>query len=244
MLVLTDRVLALRDLDVPATGADVDVPVEADWGPGAYVTVHVFRPGGDGTRPGRAIGLAWVGVDPAARTLADDGRRARPLPPRARDIVAVHAAPGAWVTLAAVDEGILRLTGFVSPDPAAHYLGRLGLGMDIRDDWGRLIAPAEGTPALLHQGGDEGSTALPEVPQQTVTLFAGPVQAGPDGVAAIPLDMPDFNGQVRLMAVGWDGDRIGAASGDAIVRDPLVAEPLLPRFLAPGDDARLARAAA
>ncbi len=44
LLVLSDRVLALRTLDVPATGADIDVPVEASWGPGAYVTVHVFRP--------------------------------------------------------------------------------------------------------------------------------------------------------------------------------------------------------
>ncbi len=239
LLVLSDRVLALRTLDVPAGGADVDVPVEASWGPGAYVAVHVFR-GGDGARPGRAIGLAWVGVDPAARTLVISIDTPDRLPPRERAVVPVHAAPGAWVTLAAVDEGILRLTQFVSPDPAAHYLGRLGLGLDIRDDWGRLIAPAGGAATLLHEGGDEGSVALPVVPQHTVTLFAGPVQAGADGVADIPLDVPDFNGQIRLMAVGWDGARIGSASRDAIVRDPLVAEPLLPRFLAPGDTTRLA----
>ncbi len=241
LLVLSDRVLALRTLAVPAAGVDVAVPVEASWGPGAYVAVHVFRgEAGDGTRPDRAIGLTWVGVDPAARTLAMSIDTPDRLPPRARENVPVHAAAGAWVTLAAVDEGILRLTQFVSPDPAAHYLGRLGLGLDIRDDWGRLIQPAEGTPTLLRQGGDEGSVVLPEVPQHTVTLFAGPVQAGADGVADIPLDMPDFNGQVRLMAVGWDGLRIGAANRDVIVRDPLVVEPLLPRFLAPGDTTRLA----
>ena len=42
------------------------------------------------------------------------------------------------------------------------------------------------------------------------------------------------------MAVGWQGSRIGAALADLMVRDPLVAEALLPRFLAPGDEARLA----
>ena len=42
------------------------------------------------------------------------------------------------------------------------------------------------------------------------------------------------------MAVAWQGSRIGAGSTDVIVRDPLVAEALLPRFLAPGDEARLA----
>ena len=240
LLVLTDRVHSVRSLSVPAGGTDVDVPVETAWGPGAYVAVHVFRPGGDANRPGRAIGLTWVGVDPAARTLAVTVAAPERAPPRARLVVPVHTAPGAWVTLAAVDEGILRLTSFVSPDPAPHFLGRRGLGIDIRDDWGRLIAPPDGEATLLRQGGDEGNFVLPDIPLRTVTLFTPPVQAGTDGLAAIPLDLPDFNGQVRLMAVSWLGSRIGAASSDVIVRDPLVAEALLPRFLAPGDEARLA----
>jgi hypothetical protein len=240
LLVLTDRVLSLRTLAVAAEGANVEVPVEPSWGPGAYVAVHVFRGGGDGVRPDRAIGLIWVGVDPSARTLAVNLGTPERLPPRARSVVPVHTAPGAWVSLAAVDEGILRLTRFVSPDPAAHFFGRRTLGIDIRDDWGRLIQPAEGEATLLRQGGDEGSFVLPDIPVRTVTLFTPPVQAGVDGVAAIPLDLPDFNGQVRLMAVSWQGSRIGAASSDVIVRDPLVAEALLPRFLAPRDEARLA----
>ncbi len=239
LLVLSDRVLALRNITVPEAGLDVDVPVEESWGPGAYLAVHVYRGSAVGGRPGRAIGLTWIGVDPAARTLAVAIEAPDRLPPRARSIVPVRAAPGAWVTLAAVDEGILRLTRFASPDPAAHFLGRRRLGLDIRDDWGRLIAPAEGIATVLKQGGDEGGFALPDIPIRTVTLFAGPVQAGADGVAQVPLDMPDFNGEVRLMAVAWQGARLGAASRAAVVRDPLVAEALLPRFLAPGDESRL-----
>jgi len=245
LVVLSDRVLSLRNISVPEAGLDVDVTVEEDWGPGAYVAVHVFRGsegGGAGgsSRPGRAIGLTWLGVDPAARTLDVAVESPERLAPRMRSVVPVRAAPGAWVTLAVVDEGILRLTRFASPDPAAHYLGRRRLGLDIRDDWGRLIAPAEGEATLLKQGGDEGGFALPDIPIRTVTLFAGPVQAGADGVAAIALDMPDFNGEVRLMAVAWQGSKLGAASRAAVVRDPLVAEALLPRFLAPGDEVRLA----
>ena len=144
LLVLTDRVLSLRSFPVPANGADVDVPVDSSWGPGAYVAVHVFRPGGDSTGPDRAIGLVWVGVDPSARTLAVSIAAPERLPPRVRSVVPVRTAPGAWVSLAAVDEGILRLTRFASPDPAAHFFGRRTLGIDIRDDWGRLIAPRRG----------------------------------------------------------------------------------------------------
>jgi len=219
---------------------DVDVPVQADWGPGAYVTVHAFRTAADArSRPGRAIGLTWVGVDPSVRKLPVAFEVPDKYPPRARAVIKLRTAPGAWVSLAAVDEGILRLTNFVSPDPSNHFLGRRRLGLDIRDDWGRLIAPPDGAATSLRQGGDEGSFALPDVPQKTVTLFVAPTQAGTDGLVEIPLDLPDFNGQVRLMAVAWSGTKLGAAATDVFVRDPLVAEPLLPRFLAPGDAARL-----
>ena len=239
VLALTDRVHSLQDIDVPADGATVDMPVDPAWGPGAYITVHVFR-AGDGTRPGRAIGLAWAGIDPAARTLQVAMTLPDKTAPRSRFIVPVRTEPGAWISLAAVDEGVLRLTNFASPDPVTHFLGRRRLGLDIRDDWGRLIPPAEGEATLLHQGGDEGGNALAEIPQKIVALFTPPLQVGPDGTAAVPLDLPDFNGQVRLMVVAWHGDKIGAAAADVIIRDPMIAEPLLPRFLAPGDEARLA----
>ena len=239
VLVLSDRVHSLRNIELPATGTDIDVPVEAGWGPGAYVTVHAFRAGTRPDRPGRAIGLTWVGVDPAARTLPLTIEAPPEIGPRAARQVVLHAPPGAWVSLATVDEGVLRLTRYVSPDAAPHFLGRRALGLDIRDDWGRLIPPAEGQATALRQGGDDGGLGLPDIPQRTVSLFSPPQQVGPDGRAVITLDMPDFAGSVRLMAMGWQGAKIGAASQDMLVRDPLIAEALLPRFLAPGDEARL-----
>ncbi len=242
LMVLTDRVLMLRNIDVAEGGTTVEVPVNADWGPGAYIAVHAFRPGdvGPANRPARAIGLTWVGIDPATRKVELSLDTPEKFPPRATAIVPVRGTPGTWVTLAAVDEGILRLTNFASPNPAPHFLGRRQLGLDIRDQWGRLIAPAEGEAAVLQQGGDDGGMALPDTPVRTVTLFTPPRQIGADGKLDIPLEMPDFAGQVRLMAVGWNGARIGSASKQVLVRDPLVAEPLLPRFLAPGDEARFA----
>ena len=240
VLTLTDRVHTLTTSAVAAGGSDIDIPVDAAWGPGAYATVHVFRGQSGDTRPARAIGLAWVGVDPASRTISVSIGAPDKVAPRARTIVPVKTSPGAWITLAAVDEGVLRLTNFKSPDPIAHFMGRRSLGLDIRDDWGRLILPADGEATSLRQGGDDGSSALPEIPQKVVALFTPPMQAGPDGIAQVPLDLPDFNGQVRLMAVAWQGGLSGAASVDMLVRDPMIAEPLLPRFLAPGDTARLA----
>ncbi len=249
LLVLTDRVQLIRDIEVPAGGGDVDVPVAGDWGAGAYVVVHVFRPvlGAPGTAPqpsDRAIGVTWLPIDPSARTLPVGFDTPPVLRPRSAVTVAVRTTPGAWLTLAAVDEGVLQLTQFQSPDPLAHFFGRRTLGVDIHDEWARLLRPTEGTLTELHQGGGDGNEMAnatpPPVPQRVVALFTPPVQAGSDGIARVKLALPDFDGQLRLMVVAWAGDKIGAGHTDVTVRDPLVAEALLPRFLAPGDNARLA----
>ncbi|WP_170985160.1 alpha-2-macroglobulin [Roseomonas sp. AR75] len=242
--VLTDRLVSLRDIAVPEGGAEVEVPVDAAWGPGAHVAVTVFRAGQSPPgRPARALGLAWIGLDPAARRLDVAIESPDLVRPNTRVEVPVRVANAAggtaMLTLAAVDEGILRLTRFRSPDPVEHFLARRRLGLDIRDDYGRLIAPAEGEAAVLRQGGDELAGSALEIPQRLVALFVGPVAVGNDGVARVPLDIPDFAGELRLMVVAWDGARIGAASKPMTVREQVVAEALLPRFLAPGDEARL-----
>lgn len=242
LLVLTDLVLMTREITVSERGTEALVPISADWGPGAYVAVHAYRPVGTAPAGGssRAIGLVWVGVDEGTRRMPLVLEVPENLPPRAVTNVIVRGAPDAWVSLAVVDEGILRLTQFRSPDPAPYFLGRRRLGVDIRDDWGRLIPPASGEATILRQGGDDGAFVLPETPVRTVTLFVPPRRIGPDGTLAIPLDLPDFAGQVRLMAVAWSGTRIAATAKTALVRDPLIAEPLMPRFLAPGDEASVA----
>ncbi len=242
--ILSDRLVSLREIEVPQGGAEVEVPVDAAWGPGAYVAVTVFRAGEsrDG-QPGRGLGLAWLGIDPAPRTLGvtiDTPQLARPRQRLEVPVRIANASGPVLLTLAAVDEGILQLTNFASPDPGAHFLGRRRLGVDIRDDYGRLIAPPEGELAVLRQGGDEDAAAdALQPPQRLVSLFSGVVRAGPDGTAMVPLDIPDFAGELRLMAVAWEGTRIGAASKSLTVRDQVVAEALLPRFLAPGDEARI-----
>lgn len=238
--VLTDRLLAVQEVAVPEGGAEIRVPVDAAWGPGAHIAVALHRPGESGP-PARALGLAWLALDPAPRRLdvaLEAPERARPNT-RVEAVIRVSPAAGpVRLTLAAVDEGILRLTRFASPDPIAHYLGRRALAVDIRDDMGRLVSPTDAPAAALRQGGDEaGELARLRVPQRNVALFSGVVEAGPDGTARIPLDLPDFAGELRLMAVAWAGERLGSASRPMIVRDPVLAEAALPRFLAPGDEA-------
>ncbi|MFC7543132.1 alpha-2-macroglobulin family protein [Siccirubricoccus deserti] len=240
--VLTDRLVSIRDIEVAEGGTEVEVPVDAAWGPGAYVAVTAFRPGeARQGHPGRALGLAWLQLDPPH---GGSRWRSRPRPHHPAAALAVPlrltGADGtATLTLAAVDEGILRLTRFASPDPLAHVMGKRRLGVDIRDDYGRLVPPPEGELAMLRQGGDEFSLGAIDIPQRTVALFTGAMPVAADGTATVTLDIPDFAGELRLMAVAWAGDKVGSASRPVTIRDPVVAEALLPRFLSPGDEARL-----
>jgi uncharacterized protein YfaS (alpha-2-macroglobulin family) len=247
VLVMTDRIKRLIDLTPSSTSFDIRIPVTADWGPGAYIGVHVFRPGGttaDDSKPiapARAIGLTWVALDPKSRTLPLSIETAPIYRPRTTASFAVKTTPGAWVTLAAVDEGILSLTDFQTPDPLGHFFGKRMLGVGIHDDFSRLLAPAGEANTILRQGaGGDIDVSTTPIPQKIVSLFAGPVQAGPDGIATFPLDLPDFDGTLRLMAVGWDGNQSGSLGRDIVMRDPAIVEPLLPRFLAPGDQAQIA----
>lgn len=248
LTVATDRLWETRAFSVPKEGAEVSIPINPAWGPGAYVTATVFRPPVRGQErvPARAIGLTWLGVDPGSRSLnvtVEAPAMVRPSGPVEVTVQVAAAHPGpalenAVVTLAAVDEGILQLTDFVSPDPVRHYFAKRLLGVDIRDDYGRLLTPV-GDLGALRVGGDSGGEGLSVLPFTLVSLFSGPVDLDGEGKARIPLSIPDYNGELRLMAVAHDRSRIGAAARPLTVRAPLVAEMTTARFLAPGDESRL-----
>ncbi len=251
LTVATDRLFDTRTFSLPAGGATVEVPIDAAWGAGAYVTATLYRPPvkGKERQPVRALGVAWLGIDPATRRLDVTLSTPPVVQPRGAVTVDVTVSPAVgdakegaeetYVTLAAVDEGILRLTGFQSPDPAGQFFGKRLLGLDIRDDYGRLIDTADGPYGKLREGGDSSGAALPVVPFTVVSLFQGPLKVGADGKLRVTLDIPDFSGELRLMAVAFSKTRVGSATGKLTVRDPLVAEAIMPRFLAPGDDSRL-----
>ena len=75
--------------------------------------------------------------------------------------------------------------------------------------------------------------------EATLALFSGIVKVGADGTAQVEFQLPDFNGTVRLAAVAWSGDKVGSASKDVLVRDPVALTVSGPRFLTLGDQARL-----
>lgn len=246
--VLSNRVVALRAVEVTEGENTIDLPVTDDWGAGVYVTASVLRPmdAAAGRLPTRAMGLAHAAMAPGDRKLTarlDTPAEAAPRGPLEVALRVEGVQPGetAWATLAAVDVGILNLTAYKAPDPEGHYFGQRKLGVGIRDLYGRLIDGLNGAEGMVRSGGDAAMPRLlaPPPTEDLVAYFEGPIEVGADGLAHARFDLPSFNGTVRVMAVVWSESGIGQAQADVLVRDPVVVTASLPHFLQPGDTSRL-----
>jgi alpha-2-macroglobulin len=241
--VIGDRLLATQSTDVKQGVAQVKVPVGSDWGAGAYIVATLRRPldAPSQRMPGRAIGVQWFSIDRAAKTLALDMKAPALLRPNTALHIPVRidglkAGDDARIVVAAVDVGILNLTNYKPPLPNDYYLGQRALSAEVRDLYGDLIDGMQGTRGQIRTGGDEGAQLQGSPPTgPPVSLFSGIVSVGPDGTADVAFDIPDFNGTLRVMAVAWTKDKVGQASADVIVRDPVVLTATFPRFLLPGD---------
>ncbi|MCE8007414.1 alpha-2-macroglobulin family protein [Aestuariivita sp.] len=247
--VVSNRVIDRRAVEVSEGENLIPLDVTEAWGAGAYVTASVIRPMNvsAGQNPARALGLAYAKIAPGDRQLAvaiDVPEVTQPRQSLRAGLTATGAREGdeVWLTLAAVDLGILNLTGFEAPDPSAHYFGQRRLGVELRDIYGRLIDGMNGALGRVRSGGDRNAGMRMQSPpptQELMAQFSGPVRVGSDGMAYVNIDLPAFNGTLRLMAVAWSPRGVGQATADIIVRDPVVATVSLPRFLAPGDQSRM-----
>jgi len=247
--VLSNRLIHRQMIEVPEGETVIPIAVTDDWGAGAYVTATVIRPMNvaAGQNPARTMGVTHASVKPVGRELSVEIDVPQVSEPRrtqqARVTVAnVEADEPVWLTLAAVDVGILNLTGFESPDPKGHYFGQRRLGVELRDVYGRLIDGMNGAMGIVRSGGDNDSGLRRQSPPPTedlMSVFSGPVRLDDAGQALIDIPLPAFNGTVRLMAVAWSAKAVGQAEAEMVVRDPVVVTASLPQFLAPGDTSRM-----
>ena len=248
--VLSNRVIEQQSLDVKAGETTVSLTVTEDWGNSAYVSAAVIRPMDvqAAMSPARSLGLAHATIEPDEKQLVVRLDAAAEVDGQAGilqvpvKIEGIKAGETAYVTLAAVDVGILNLTDFKAPDPSDHYFGQRRLGVEMRDVYGRLIDGLSGAMGSVRSGGDAVASAQLQSPPPTEELmafFSGPVTVGADGSAMVEVTRPAFNGTIRLMAVAWSETAVGNATQDVIARDPVVITASLPRLLAPQDQSHL-----
>jgi uncharacterized protein YfaS (alpha-2-macroglobulin family) len=229
------------------------LPITEALVPNAYVSILVARGRSappqapdDPGRPTIRVGYAQFQVTPAVKRLTVDVKALadeyRP-GDTARVDVRVRDAAGAGrrseVTLWAVDEGVLSLTGFRTPDPVDLIYRSRGLGLRLASSLTSVAAQiTEGEKGQRAPGGGGGMDVegILRSRFQTTAFFLGSVVTDSSGHAVAKAKLPDNLTTFRLMAVAvTTGDRYGSGEAKLLVTRPLVARPALPRFVREGD---------
>lgn len=243
-----EKVLDVRVIDLKENTGVITVPVDESFKPNVYVTVQVIRTVKklDKRAPTRAYGTVPLMVDCSAERL--DVSLTVPEEWRPDQEVEIPVSVGglageAYLTLAAVDEGICQLTDFQTPDPMAFFYGKRALNIDTYDLYGMLLPEVDPVSSPDQPGGDEDAEGVrrrnlnPVAVRRVkpVSLWSGTIKLDSSGKGRIKLRLPQFNGTLRLMAVAMSGPRFGSATRKVLVRDPIVLTSTFPRFAAPGD---------
>ncbi|HHQ4912291.1 alpha-2-macroglobulin family protein [Aeromonas veronii] len=191
----------------------------------------------------RSVGLVPLTLDREARRLPLTLSAPDKAVPLTRLEVTATSTPNSQgrVVLAAVDRGVLNISDYQPLDPFEIFFGRKRFVQDLFDNYGQVIPPQDGKLARLNYGGDRAPLkkggAL-ESRVEVAALWSGEVSFDESGKAVIPLDLPNFNGELALMALAWNEQQVGEAERAVKVVAPLVAEIGWPRFSARGDETR------
>ncbi len=239
-----DRVLHWEWKDVDAGPVTLDLRVD-DFHPNVYASALLLKDphleSKQAFLPDRAHGVASVRVAPTAWTQGVKLDVPAEIEPWSTLTVGLKVDPAegpVTATVAVVDEGILQLTRFESPDPARTIFEKRRLGIDSFETIGwSLLADPSGPSSSVGGGVDGGGGRVQMV--KPVALWSGPVEVGADGKASVSFDIPGYRGQLRVMAVTSGRARMGHAQADVTVKDPLVLQTTLPRFLVAGDIAQI-----
>ncbi len=240
----------LRHFWKTAGGKDSVIVLDATPGmsPSAYICVELIQPhnrtGND--RPVRMYGIQPVSVtDPVTRLTPLITMPAR-LEPEGAAKIRIREKNGRAMTytLAVVDDGLLDLTRFRTPEPWKHFYVKEALGIRTWDLYKYVMGAYSGRMAgLLNIGGDiyiekEGKKNTNRF--KPVVIFLGPFELKAGKTASHTIKMPNYIGSVRTMVVAANGrGAYGSAEKTTPVRKPLMVLATLPRMVSPGETVTL-----
>ncbi|WP_430481313.1 alpha-2-macroglobulin [Aeromonas caviae] len=237
--------------DAKDARGEFEIPVSPEWlRHDLHISAQIAAPDSDSkpvsqksVQSLRSVGLVPLTLDREARRLPLTLSAPDKAVPLTRLEVTATSTPNSQgrVVLAAVDRGVLNISDYQPLDPFEIFFGRKRFAQDLFDNYGQVIPPQDGKLARLNYGGDRAPLkkggAL-ESRVEIAALWGGEVSFDEQGKAVIPLDLPNFNGELALMALAWNEQQVGEAERAVKVVAPLVAEIGWPRFGARGDETR------
>ncbi len=253
-----EEILWRKKLDVSAKGTEVEVLIDASWKRhDLYFTATVLSPGDmkHAVAPKRAFGLLHLPLrrgDASFNIEIDAPDKVQPK----RSVTAKLQITGdtpptsdVWVSIAAVDVGVLNIKRFETPDPVSYLFSPRRYDYQLYDVYGSIIENAGFDYSSQKFGGGRFKKSSAELARggnkvkndvQIVAIQAQAVKFDDNGQASVTIDVPDFNGTLRWMAVAWSDNSYGSNEAETTVADALVTQLSRPRFLAVGDKSELA----
>lgn len=255
LTVETDDVLATQVVEMTEGTVRVPVRIPAGAEPNAYISATVVRAvdAAAAWRTHRAYGMTPIEVERRSQALQVEVQAPESMRPgRTLDVkVRVHNSEGdpvrgAAVALAAVDEGVLRVTAFQAPDPFSFFTAKRALGVGSRDIYGMLMPEVIRPDGVSVVGGGDGkfygmaagrlrSSPVSAKRVKPVSLVPAIMHTDEEGWATVHVDVPQFVGNLRLTAVTYSGDAYATGGRDVKVASPVMVQSSWPRFAAPGD---------
>ncbi len=233
-----DGILEYHYLDVKNRAASLSVNLNEKSIPNVYITATLIKPHTESDMPLTvAHGYKPILVQELSRKIPVKIIAAKSARSRTKQKVTVKARPGCKVTLAAVDEGILQLTNYKTPDPYEFFYSKKALEVIAFDLYPLLLPEIKNSVSFT--GGDgynltKRVNPLPNKRVKLVSSWSGITDAN-SGEITFNIEIPQFSGEIRLMAVAYKDENFGSAEEKLKVADPVVLSTSLPRFLSPGD---------
>ena len=225
----------------------VDVPITDEMAPNVYAYVAYIQPHAKTLNdlPIRMYGVVPIKVNNLKTQLKPVIKTAEEWQPEKKATIKVSEEKGREMsyTLAIVDEGLLDITRFKTPNPWEHFYAREALGIRTWDYFDDIIGAFGGQIAKNFAiGGDEaydpsGKKRLNRFAPVVKMLGPFTVKAGQE--ATHTFDMPNYIGSVRVMVVARQENSYGHAEKAVPVRTPLMVLATLPRVVGPGEKVRI-----
>jgi uncharacterized protein YfaS (alpha-2-macroglobulin family) len=237
-----DKVYEHFYLDTDKKSASYTLPIKEEYLPNAYISATLIKPNGETSMPLTvAHGYAPLKAEKKAHKIELKIEAPEKSRSNVKQRICVQAAKGnsnVEVTLAIVDEGILQLKNTKSPDPFEFFFRRKALEVRSFNMYPKLLPELSARKSSVAGDGynlDKRANPLANRRVKLVSFWSGTLRTDSDGKACYDINIPQFSGDLRIMAVAYQGSSFGAASKNMKVADPIVMSTSLPRFLSPGD---------
>ncbi len=236
-----DHMIKYYYLNTKNKSASLSFGADEIYMPNVYITATLFR-AMDGSDMPLTVGHGFKSIRvtnrnydmPVAITVAEKSRS------KTKQTITVKTTPGAYVTIAAVDEGILQVKNFATPEPFDFFYQKVALTVNSYDIYPWLMPEIK--TRLSSTGGDGSDDGGGRVNPmfvnrvKNVSFWSGIRQADGSGRVKYDIDIPQFSGDLRVMALAYKNKAFGSSDKHMKVADPIVISAALPRFLTPKDE--------